>query len=301
MELGISLALFLLLFTAIFSFGVATFAPASAIGARLRTLAGKNTPVEDKPDIQERLEQALEPISRRLPKSPTEVSKSRVLLMQAGYREERHLNIYFGIRGLLALTGAAWVLMTGLWLRSALLLIAIPAFGYFLPRFLLKRRVSSRQRTIKLALPDALDLTVISVEAGLGLDQAIQRVGQDLEHVHPQLSEEFGLMNLEMRAGKARAEALRNLAGRTGVDDVRVLVAVLLQTDRFGTSISQALRVHSDALRTERRQRAEEAAAKTTIKMIPVLVFFVFPAMFAVALGPALIHMYRVLLPVVQK
>jgi tight adherence protein C len=104
-----------------------------------------------------------------------------------------------------------------------------------------------------------------------------------------------------MRAGKARAEALRNLAGRTGVDDIRVLVAVLLQTDRFGTSISQALRVHSDALRTERRQRAEEAAAKTTIKMIPVLVFFVFPAMFAVALGPALIHMYRVLLPVVQK
>jgi tight adherence protein C len=139
------------------------------------------------------------------------------------------------------------------------------------------------------------------VEAGLGLDQAVQRVGQDLEHVHPQLSEEFGLMNLEMRAGKARAEALRNLAGRTGVDDVRVLVAVLLQTDRFGTSISQALRVHSDALRTERRQRAEEAAAKTTIKMIPVLVFFVFPAMFVVALGPALIHMYRVLLPVVQK
>jgi tight adherence protein C len=221
--------------------------------------------------------------------------------MQAGYRETQHLNIYFGVRGLFAMIGAAWVLMTGLWLRSPLILIAVPAFGYYLPRFVLKRIVKKRQHSIRLALPDALDLAVICVEAGLGLDQAVQRVGQDLEHVHPQLSEEFGLMNLEMRAGKARAEALRNLAGRTGVDDVRVLVAVLLQTDRFGTSISQALRVHSDALRTERRQRAEEAAAKTTIKMIPVLVFFVFPAMFVVALGPALIHMYRVLLPVVQK
>jgi tight adherence protein C len=301
MELAIAFVLFLALFTAIFSFGAATFAPASSIGARLRTLAGKNNQVEDQTDIQERLEQALEPITKRLPKSPSEVSKSHVLLMQAGYREQRHMNIYFGIRGFLALAALGWVLMTGFWLKSPLFLIVVPAFGYFLPRFILKRKVSKRQKTIKLALPDALDLTVISVEAGLGLDQAIQRVGKDLEHVHPQLSEEFGLMNLEMRAGKARAEALRNLAGRTGVDDVRVLVAVLLQTDRFGTSISQALRVHSDALRTERRQRAEEAAAKTTIKMIPVLVFFVFPAMFAVALGPALIHMYRVLLPVVQK
>jgi tight adherence protein C len=301
MELGISFALFLAVFTAIFALGAAAFAPASAIGARLRTLAGRGSQQEEKLDIQERIEQILDPIARVLPKSPAEVSKTHGLLMQAGYRETRHLNIYFGIRGLLAITGAAWVLMTGLWLRSPVILIVVPAFGYFLPRFVLKRRIKTRQNSIRLALPDALDLAVICVEAGLGLDQAVQRVGQDLQHVHPQLSEEFGLMNLEMRAGKARAEALRNLAGRTGVDDVRVLVAVLLQTDRFGTSISQALRVHSDALRTERRQRAEEAAAKTTIKMIPVLVFFVFPAMFVVALGPALIHMYRVLLPVVQK
>ena len=146
-------------------------------------------------------------------------------------------------------------------------------------------------------MPDALDLTVICVEVGLALDQALMRVGEDLRHAHPDLSDEFHLVNLEMRAGKPRAEALRNLANRTGVDDIRALVAVLVQTDRFGTSVSTALRVHSDALRTERRQRAEEQAAKTTIKMVPVLVLFVFPSMFIVSIGPAAIQMIRILLP----
>jgi tight adherence protein C len=139
------------------------------------------------------------------------------------------------------------------------------------------------------------------VEAGLGIDQALQRVSQELNHVHKDLCDEFTLMNLEIRAGKSRINALRNLAERTGVDDLRALVAVLVQTDRFGTSIAQALRVHSDSLRVERRQRAEEQAAKTTIKMVPVLVFFVFPSMFFVSLGPAAIILYRNLLPVIQK
>ncbi|MCU1285261.1 MAG: type secretion system protein [Acidobacteriales bacterium] len=301
MEFTVTLVLFVAVFTTIFAFGAATLAPASALGLRLRSLAGKRSQAEEKPAMQERIEHALDPIARALPKSPAEVSRTRGLLIQAGYREARHSTVYFGLRGFLGLAGLIWVLMTGIWIHHMIFLIVVPALGYFIPRFVLKRMVKTRQRNIKLGLPDGLDLAVISVEAGLGLDQALQRVGQDLQHVHPQLSEEFGLMNLELRAGKPRPEALRNLALRTGVDDVRVLVAVLLQTDRFGTSISQALRVHSDALRTERRQRAEEAAAKTTIKMIPVLVFFVFPAMFVVALGPALIHMYRVLLPVVQK
>ncbi len=127
------------------------------------------------------------------------------------------------------------------------------------------------------------------------------RVGEDLQHAHPDLSNEFRLVNLELRAGKARAEALRNLSDRTGVDDMRALVAVLIQTDRFGTSIAQALRVHSDSLRTERRQRAEEQAAKTTIKMVPVLVLFVFPSMFIVSLGPAAIQLIRVLLPEIGR
>jgi tight adherence protein C len=177
------------------------------------------------------------------------------------------------------------------------LLVLAAAIGYFLPRFVLKRRISKRNRTIQLGLPDALDLAIICVEAGLSLDQALQRVGQELEQVHPELSDELRLMTLEVRAGKTRAEALRNLGLRVNIDDLRAVIAVLLQTDRFGTSVAQALRVHSDGLRTERRQRAEEAAAKTTIKMVPVLVFFVFPPMFFVVLGPAVIQMIRVLLP----
>jgi tight adherence protein C len=178
------------------------------------------------------------------------------------------------------------------------LLIGIAALGFILPRFILKRMIRDRQNRIRLGLPDALDLTVICVEAGLALDQALMRVGQDLHHAHPDLSDEFHLVNLEMRAGKPRAEALRNLVERTGVDDIRSLVGTLIQTDRFGTSVAQALRVHSDSLRTERRQRAEEQAAKTTIKMVPPLVIFVLPSIIFVTIGPAVIELIRQLGPV---
>src|SRR6266852_1983361 len=157
--------------------------------------------------------------------------------------------------------------------------------------------MQERQRRIRIGLPDALDLTVICVEAGLALDQALMRVGHDLSHAHPELSGEFHLFNLEIRAGKPRVEALRNLVDRTGVDDVRALVATLIQTDRFGTSVSQALRIHSDSLRTERRQRAEEQAAKTTIKMIIPLVVFVLPSIIFVTLGPAVIQLSNILMP----
>jgi tight adherence protein C len=178
-------------------------------------------------------------------------------------------------------------------LDSVPLLVCIPALGFFIPRFFLKRMIKQRQHRIRIALPDALDLTVICVEAGLALDQALLRVGQDLHHAHPDLSDEFHLVNLEMRAGKPRVEALRNLVDRTGVDDVRALVGTLIQTDRFGTSIAQALRVHSDSLRTARRQRAEEQAAKTTITMVPPLVIFILVPFLFVTIGPALIQAYH--------
>jgi tight adherence protein C len=196
-----------------------------------------------------------------------------------------------------ALVGLTTVLALGFGLSSPWFLIGIPGIGFLLPRFILKRMIKARQRRIRIGLADALDLTVICVEAGLSLDQALSRVGDDLRHAHPDLSNEFYLVNLEMRAGKPRPEALRNLAERTGVDDIKALVGVLIQTDRFGTSVAQALRVHSDALRTERRQRAEEQAAKTTIKMVPALVVFVLPSMFFVTLGPAVIQLIHVLIP----
>jgi tight adherence protein C len=294
MELVLAILIFVTVAAIVFSFAAALVMPTSVLGARLRSLGSRPQAQAEKAPIKERIEQALSPLSKAIPLSPAEANKSRAWLMQAGYREARHETVYFGMRVFCALAGLLLVVLaTGF--DSPYLLIGIPALGFLLPRFVLKRMIRERQRRIRVGLADALDLTVICVEAGLSLDQAMARVGQDLRYAHPDLSDEFYLVNLEMRAGKPRPEALRNLADRTGVDDIRALVGVLIQTDRFGTSVAQALRVHSDALRTERRQRAEEQAAKTTIKMIPALVVFVLPSMFFVTLGPAVIGLIHTL------
>lgn len=295
MALALAILLFVLIALAIFAFLAAAYAPTSVLGSRLRSLAFQRPQGQkEKPVMKQRFEQALDPLSKALPLSPSDTDRTRGWLIQAGYRESRHLTLYLGIRVLTAIVAFAGGVIFG-GFNSPLLLIGITAFGFFVPRFVLKRMIRERQQRIRLALADALDLTVICVEAGLALDQALMRVGEDLKHAHRDLSEEFYLVNLEMRAGKPRAEALRNLTSRTGVDDIKSLVATLVQTDRFGTSVSQALRVHSDSLRTERRQRAEEQAAKTTIKMVPPLVVFVLPSIIVVTLGPAIISLYRTL------
>ena len=297
MELALIVVVFLTVGVVAFSFGAAAYAPSSVLGARLRALGGQRTKVEPAAAIKERIEQALDPLSKAIPLSPSDVSRTRKWLIQAGYREPRHLTIYVGSRLVCAALGFALAAVIG-GLDNSILLVSVSALGFFLPRFMLKRMIKQRQQRIKLGLPDALDLTVICVEAGLALDQAMMRVGQDLHHAHPELSNELYMVNLEMRAGKPRAEALRNLVERSGVDDIRALVGTLIQTDRFGTSIAQALRVHSDSLRTERRQRAEEQAAKTTIKMVVPLVLFVLPSIIIVTLGPAVIALFRTLAPV---
>jgi tight adherence protein C len=174
------------------------------------------------------------------------------------------------------------------------------AIGYVLPGMVLARMAKRRQHRMRLSLPDALDLLVVSVEAGLGLDQAIQRVADELGLVHPELSEELRLVHLEMRAGTARPDALKNLANRTQLDDLSSLVTMLVQTDKFGTSVAQSLRVHSDSLRTKRRQRAEETAAKTGAKMVFPLVFCIFPAIWVVTIGPAAIKFVQVLIPLAR-
>ncbi|MFZ0732546.1 MAG: type II secretion system F family protein [Candidatus Sulfotelmatobacter sp.] len=298
MPLLLIIVIFITVVLAVFAFGAAVVTPSSMLGARLRALGGQQTqPVANKPAIRERIEQALDPLSRAIPLSPADVSSTRKLLIQAGFRDSGDVNYYFGARVLMAAVGFIGV-AAFLGFNNVPLLVGIPALGFLLPRFILKRMIKDRQNRIRLGLPDALDLTVICVEAGLALDQALMRVGQDLHHAHPDLSDEFHLVNLEMRAGKPRAEALRNLVERTGVDDIRSLVGTLIQTDRFGTSVAQALRVHSDSLRTERRQRAEEQAAKTTIKMVPPLVIFVLPSIIFVTIGPAVIQLIRQLGPV---
>lgn len=297
MPLLILAAIFLAFTTAMFAVGAAFLAPSSAVGVRLRTLLGRTEPQKKRVP----LDHVLEPITGLLPRSEEEVSAVRNLLRQAGYREQRHVTVFFAIRVAAVIAMLALTVLTGLAFAKPIVAIAAAVLGYMLPKFLLKRKIAQRKTRIQLGLPDALDLSIICVEAGLGLDQTLERVGNELRHGHPDLADELMLVNLEMRAGKPRADALRNFATRTGVDDVRAFVAVLIQTERFGTSVATALRVHSDALRTERRQRAEERAAKTTIKMVPVLVLFIFPVMFVVILGPVVISLMRDLLPAVQK
>ena len=235
------------------------------------------------------------------PKSPSEMTKLQRRLVSAGYRSHEAIVFFFGIRVGLALL--LFVFFASPLLHRPTLLggLIASAFGYLLPSMVLARLAKRRQHRIRLGLPDALDLLVVSVEAGLGLDQAIQRVGDELGFAHPDLSDELRLINLELRAGKGRAEALHNLAERTDVDDVSSLVAMLIQTDKFGTSVAQSLRVHSDTVRTKRRQRAEEAAAKTGVKMVFPLVFCIFPAIWVVTIGPAAIRFVQVVFPMVQK
>ncbi len=174
-----------------------------------------------------------------------------------------------------------------------LILVILGLLGFYLPEIWLKQKTDKRKILIFEGLPDALDLLVVCVEAGMGLDSAINRVGKELETTSPDLSREFALMNLEMRAGKQRQDALRNLADRTGIDEMNSLVTLLIQTDKFGTSIATALKVFADSFRTKRFQRAEEIAAKLPVTMLIPLIFFIFPALFVVILGPAAITIYQ--------
>jgi tight adherence protein C len=186
--------------------------------------------------------------------------------------------------------------------KSIFLMVLVAGIvGFLLPDFVLRRKIRKRQEEITDALPDALDLLVVCVEAGLGLNAAFIKITEEFKLSSPALSEEFDIVNREMVAGKPRQEALRALTERTGVEDVKSLVAMLIQTEKLGTSLAQSLRVHSDSLRMRRRQKAEEAAAKTTIKLVFPLVFLMFPALFIVILGPGVIHIINVLYPVATK
>lgn len=273
---------------------------ATVVDRRLQEVTGALKPA---PLPQPKLDGVVEVLKRvgnKVPRSPSEMGKLRLRLVQAGFRREEALAIFFGIRVAFAV-GVFFLLATPIVTRPNILLaLGGVALAWLLPGIVLARLAKRRQHRIQLSLADVLDLLVVSVEAGLGLDQALQRVGQELAFAHPELSEELRLVNLELRAGKGRTEALRNLAERTGVDDVSSLVAMLVQTDRFGTSIAQSLRVHADTLRTKRRQRAEEAAAKTGVKMVFPLVACIFPAIWVVTIGPAAIRFVTVLFPLVQ-
>ena len=244
-------------------------------------------------DLAERL---ASPLSRLVPPSAAEAKKLQKQLMHAGFRSA-HAPVVFRAIQLASLAGfpAAVALVCAILARplgSALFWILLGFIaGFFVPRYVLRRMIRSRQQYVRWGLADALDLMVISVEAGLGLNAAMLRVSTELKEVHPDICEEFELANLEIRVGRERDEALRNLAERTGVDDLHSLVAMLIQTDRFGTSIARAVRVFSDSLRTKRRQRAEQAAQKAAVKLLFPLACFLFPTLFIAILGPAALQL----------
>jgi tight adherence protein C len=272
----------------------------ATIEQRLDEVVGGQPKATEDSRVSKRLMDAFMRIGRAAPKPVSEVGKLRARLMSAGYRGEEALTLFIGIRAGCALTFFAIASLPFLLRTGIITALIAAAIGYVLPGMVLARMAKRRQHRLRLSLPDALDLLVVSVEAGLGLDQAVQRVADELSLVHPELSDELRLVHLEMRAGTARSDALKNLATRTQVDDVSSLVTMLVQTDKFGTSVAQALRVHSDTSRTKRRQRAEEAAAKTGAKMVFPLVFCIFPAIWVVTIGPAAIKFVQVLIPLAR-
>ncbi|MDI6853745.1 MAG: type II secretion system F family protein [Deltaproteobacteria bacterium] len=228
-------------------------------------------------------------------RSGTKVKELKKTLVQAGIYSDRAVSMFFGAKlGLaLGLPILSMPLILGKVLPGALkapVIMGLLAVGYFFPTFILNRLVEARQKKITEGLPDALDLLVVCVEAGQGLNAALKRVAEDLKLSNPALSKELGLVNLEINAGLERETALRNLAERTGVEDVSSLCSMLIQSDRFGTSMAQALKVQSEMLRTTRRQRLEELAAKTPVKLVFPLLLFIFPALMVVIIGPAAIR-----------
>jgi tight adherence protein C len=227
-----------------------------------------------------------------MPKSENEVSVVKKRLMLAGYRNENAIKIFYGSKVLLPLFLALIAMVTGLANLGPFFVYLVALGGGFLaPDFWLGKQIAKRQKKLTRGLPDVLDLLVICMEAGLSLDQATSRCAEELQDSQPEICDELGLVVLEQRAGRARSEAWKNMADRTGVDSLRNLVSMLVQTEQFGTSIAKMLRVHSDTLRVQRVQLVEEMAGKTSVKLVFPLVLFIFPALFLVTLGPAAIVM----------
>jgi len=248
----------------------------------------------------------IEQVGAILPVSAEEVESIRKDLVMAGYRSSHAVAIYLGARivACVVLVLAALVirpLITSNFIFAIVMPIAAGFVGFFGPSYYLEYLIAARQDRIREALPDALDLMVVAVEAGLGLDQAIQHVGRELSFARGEIGEELQLVNLEIRAGKRRIEALRHLAERTGEAELRKLVAVLIQTDRFGTSISDSLRTHSEFMRTRRRQEAEERAGKVGVKLVFPIFFLVLPSMLVVAAGPGLLQVFKYLFPMMDQ
>jgi tight adherence protein C len=261
---------------------------------RLRDLEAASTGVlRDDVQLVETPVPALRQLAKAMPKSPKDLGRLRRRLATAGYYDLRFA-VYFSAAKFVCpvVFGVVALFVFGVsdgWMTAA----AVAGIGYYVPEFALKRKIRARQKSIVNGLPDALDLMIVCIEAGSSLDQSIVKASDELEITHPNIAEEFRLITTEIRAGKPRLEAFKNFGDRTDVDDVRSLVTMLTQTDRFGTSVAQALRIHAETSRTKRRQRAEERAAKVGVKLVFPLVLFIFPSIYVVCLGPVAIAIFR--------
>jgi len=305
------LVLLLIFFVTVgLSWAVLSYFSAGPLEARLKQATGlahdgAGSTAEESP-WRERIVEALAPAGKlSLPEGGWENSPLRQRFMHAGFRSENAPMAFFGAKTLLAFgLPFSYMLLTGItsfpvdFNTTLMILVGLACAGYYAPNLYLRSRITNRQLEIFETFPDAIDLMTISVEAGLGLDAAIARVGEEMRIKSDVLAEELKLVGLELRAGASRNQALHNLALRTGVDEVSLFVSMLVQSDRFGTSMADSLRVHSESLRTKRRLRAEEAAAKIPLKLLFPLIMCIFPSLMIVLMGPAVISIYRVFIPI---
>ncbi len=288
-----------------------TFNRKSRTEERLERMRGGRMTDEAKGNAKDGLTRMLEKASPALskplqPKTEAEQSRIRERLNHAGYRTEEAVMIFLGLKFISAaiglfLGGGVSVVLSGLTTTALLRTAMVAGVFFFAPDAILGFRAKGRKTKIFLGLPDALDLLVVCVEAGLGLDQAMRKVADEMVKTSPVLAHEFGICNMQVQMGRPRDDVFRELGDRNGVEDLKTLAAVIIQTDKFGSSIARALRVQSEAMRTQRRQMAEEKAAKTAVKLIFPLVLFIFPGIFVVLVGPAAITMINEMLPAFQK
>jgi len=269
--------------------------PQGVVTARLESIDPSLTLIENNP-VTTMAERVAEPLNRIVPLSAMEAAKLQKRLLQAGYRSPDAAMAFRAIQISLIVAIPTLVISAGYLLErpaNSLIILSLlgAAIGFYLPRLILSSKIKQRQLRITWGLADTLDLMVVAVEAGLGLNAALNRVAEELKKTHPDLHYELELVNLEIRVGRSREEALRNLAGRTGVDDIRSFVALLVQADRYGASIAKAVRIFADSLRTKRRQKAEQASQKAALKLIFPLTIFLFPVIILIMLAPAAMNL----------
>jgi tight adherence protein C len=298
--------LFFLLMMVISVYGYRAYVRPSRIYDRVGGVA-EPTAAEETVSVKPRdvVVRVFEQIGEQIPLSGADQTTTRRELVMAGFRTDGAIRIFFGIKVMFCVVMFLFSLtlhrhITDNPVLRIVFLVAGTGLGYFAPGYYLESLVKKRQQKLRLSLPDALDMMVVSVEAGLGLDQALQYVSREMSDMHAELADEIGLVGLEMRAGKRRAEALRNLADRTGEEELRKLVAILVQTDRFGTSMGESLRTHSDFMRLRRKQEAEERAAKVGVKLVFPIFLFILPSMMIVAAGPAIMKLFTDLFPMMN-